>query len=77
MTKTAAQPEQRRTEMIPMLTMVEVPVLSETEKADMIASLKEAEDDIRAGRGVRLKAGEIAGWLSERFKLAKAKRDDV
>ena len=38
----------RRTAMIPVTTMEEVPVLSEAERADMVASLKAAEAQITA-----------------------------
>lgn len=77
MSKIDPQPAKRRTEIIPVLTMVEVPVMSEAEKAEMIASLREAEEDIRAGRSISLKTGEVGSWLSERFAMAKAKKDGV
>jgi hypothetical protein len=35
---------------VPVITMEEVPVLSEQERADLIASLKRAEADVAAGR---------------------------
>ena len=42
----------RRTAMAPVTTMEEVPILSEEERSDMIASLKEAEARIAAGQYV-------------------------
>jgi hypothetical protein len=41
------------TTFISVLTMEEVPLLSENERADMLKSLAEAEADVAAGRGVR------------------------
>lgn len=38
------------TEVIPVTTMVEVPVLSEAERAELVASLREAEAEIRDSR---------------------------
>ena len=38
-----------RTVMIPVTTMEEMPVLSEAERAELIASLQEAEAEIAAG----------------------------
>jgi hypothetical protein len=38
------------TEVIPVTTMVEVPVLSDAERAELVASLQEAEAEIREGR---------------------------
>jgi len=40
----------RKTMIVPVVTMEEVPVLSERERADLIASLKQAEADVAAGR---------------------------
>ncbi len=39
----------RRTAMMPVTTMEEVPILDEEERAEMLASLKEAEARIAAG----------------------------
>ena len=36
--------------MVPVMTMEEMPVLSETERAEMLASLKEAEARVAAGQ---------------------------
>lgn len=39
-----------RTTMMPVTTMEEVPILSESERAEMLASLKAAEARIAAGQ---------------------------
>ena len=49
---TNANPKTRRTTMMPVTTMEEVPVVSEAERAKMIASLKAAETRVAAGRYV-------------------------
>ena len=48
--KRAALNAKRETMAVPVITMEEVPVLSEQERADLIASLKRAEADGAAGR---------------------------
>jgi hypothetical protein len=40
----------RETMAVPVVTMEEVPVLNEQERADLVASLKQAEADVAAGR---------------------------
>jgi len=50
--KAAAKDKRRRTTSVPVTTMEEIPVLSETERADLVASLKEAEARIKAGKGI-------------------------
>ncbi|UPK03483.1 hypothetical protein [Bradyrhizobium sp. 170] len=42
----------RRTTMVPVTTMEEIPVLSERERGEMTTSLKEAEARINAGKAV-------------------------
>jgi hypothetical protein len=51
-TKTATSDKRRRTTMVPVTTMEEVPVLSEQERAQLRTSLEEAEGRIKAGQGV-------------------------
>jgi hypothetical protein len=50
--KTAVDKKTRRTAMVPVTTMEEVLLLSEEERADMVASLKAAEARIAAGQYV-------------------------
>jgi hypothetical protein len=42
----------RRTTMVPVTTMEEIPVLSDRERAELTTSLKEAEARINAGKAV-------------------------
>jgi hypothetical protein len=51
-TKTATSDKRRRTTMVPVTTMEEVPVLSEQERAHLRTWLEEAEGRIKAGQGV-------------------------
>ena len=39
----------RRTTMMPVTTMEEIPVLTDEERAELLASLKQAEAQIKAG----------------------------
>jgi hypothetical protein len=42
----------RRTTMVPVTTMEEIPVLSERERAELTAALKAAETRVKAGEAV-------------------------
>ena len=42
----------RRTTVVPVTTMEEIPVLSEKERASLVASLRKAEGRMKAGKGV-------------------------
>jgi len=48
--KKVAPDAKRDTLAVPVITMEEVPILSERERADLISSLKQAEADVAAGR---------------------------
>jgi hypothetical protein len=48
----AADKKARRTARVPVTTMEEVPILSEEERAEMLASLKAAEARLAAGQCV-------------------------
>jgi hypothetical protein len=50
----------RRTTMVPVTTMEEIPVLSEEERAELLRSLKEAE--------ARIAAGEASDYDAATFK---------
>jgi hypothetical protein len=52
MTRKAATNDKRRTTMVPVTTMEELPVLSDKERAELRASLEEAEGRIKAGQAV-------------------------
>ena len=58
---TTAERKMPRTTMMPVTTMEEVPILSDAERAQMLASLKEAEAQIAAGE--RKLTG--TNWLPE------------
>ena len=46
--KSATGPK-RRTTMVPVTTMEEIPVLDEHERAELLAQLKESQEQIKAG----------------------------
>lgn len=48
--KAAPLDPHRETVVVPVVTMVEVPVLSERERGEFVASLQQAEADVAAGR---------------------------
>ncbi len=52
MTSKAATDDRRRTTMVPVTTMEELPVLSDKERAELRASLAEAENRIKTGEGI-------------------------
>jgi hypothetical protein len=58
--KTATTDKRRRTTMVPVTTMEEIPVLSEQERAELLTSLKEAE--------ARAAAGEATDYDPATFK---------
>jgi hypothetical protein len=59
-TRTADGRKRRGTTTVPVTTMEEVPVLSEEERAELLKSLKEAEE--------RIEAGEAIDYDSDQFK---------
>lgn len=50
--KAAAKDKGRRTTMVPVTTMEEIPVLSDRERAELLRSLKAAEARVKAGKAV-------------------------
>jgi hypothetical protein len=44
--------KRRRTTMVPVTTMEEIPVLSSKEREQLLRSLKQAQARIKAGKGV-------------------------
>ena len=60
-----------KTQNIPVTTMVEVPVFDAAARAEMLASLREAEADIAAGRARTFSADAFADWLAERGRAAR------
>jgi hypothetical protein len=59
-TKTAAKRQRRRTTMVPVTTMEEIPVPDEGERAELLAALKESE--------ARIKAGDYTEYDPKKFK---------
>jgi len=55
-----AKDKRRRTTMVPVTTMEEIPVLSDGERADLLNSLREAE--------ARITAGEATDYDRKTFK---------
>jgi hypothetical protein len=47
--KTATKDKRRRTTSVPVTTMEDIPILTDAERADLLASLKEAEAQIKDG----------------------------
>jgi hypothetical protein len=50
--KTAAKDKRRRTTMVPITTMEEIPVLTEKERANLLASLKQAQGRVKTGKAI-------------------------
>ena len=50
--KTETHDKRRRTTTVPVTTMEEIPVLSDKERAELTASLKEAQARVRAGKAI-------------------------
>ena len=50
--KSATRDKRRRTTMVPVTTMEEIPVLDDGERAELLASLKQAEAEIKAGKAI-------------------------
>jgi hypothetical protein len=44
--------KQRRTTMVPVTTMEEIPILSDQEREDLLDSLRQAEARVKAGQAV-------------------------
>jgi hypothetical protein len=58
--KTDTKDIRQRTTSVPVTTMEEIPVLTDRERADLLASLKQAE--------ARVQAGEAIDYDSRTFK---------
>ena len=59
----AAHTKSHRTAMVPVTTMEELPILSDDERAEMVASLKAAEARIAAGEYVEHDSTTFVGRL--------------
>jgi hypothetical protein len=69
--KAATDDKRHRTTMMPVTTMEELPVLSDNERADLRASLEEAEGRIETGQGVDYDAKTFKRWLLDIYRGVK------
>jgi hypothetical protein len=74
MSKTGAKSTERKMEYVEITQAEEMPVLSAKEKAELIQSLKDAQERIARGEGIDLGPGGIGRWLRERPERARAER---
>jgi len=51
-TKAASKEKRRRTTVVPVTTMEEIPILSDDEREELLASLKQAEQRVKGGKGI-------------------------
>ena len=68
---TTADHKTRRTTMMAVTTMEEVPVLSEAERAEILASLKKAEAEIAAGQSVQYDSATFRARFIANYHAAK------
>jgi len=61
----------RRTTTVPVTTLEEIPVLSETERANLQQSLKDAEARIKAGEGVEYDPETFKTRLADIYRASK------
>jgi hypothetical protein len=74
MSKPASKPTERRMEYVEITQAEEMPVLSAEEKAELIASIKEAEAQIERGECSHFASGEELGdWIKKQFDEAIAR----
>jgi hypothetical protein len=69
--KYATKGARRRTTMVPVTTMEEIPVLSEKERADLTTALKDAEARIKAGEAISYDPNTFKDRLIGIFRGAK------
>jgi hypothetical protein len=72
--KTSAKPNSPKTIMVPVTTMEEMPVISDAERDELIASLKEAEAEIAAGNFTIYNPDTFVDEMMAVYRAAKAKR---
>jgi hypothetical protein len=60
----SSQPARRETVIVPVLSLEEMPRLSDKERECLIAELKEAEESMKAGEYVTYSPE----WLRQRFR---------
>ena len=57
--------------MVPVTTMEQIPVLDESERAELLAALKEAEAQIEAGEFVEYDPETFKARLLDHYRRAK------
>jgi hypothetical protein len=76
MDKSAATKQLRETTFVPVVSMEEVPVLSEGERAELVASLKEGQAAIAAGAFTELAGHGVGPWLARIAGEERRKKAD-
>jgi len=69
--KTATRQRRRRTTMVPVTTMEEIPVLAANERAELLASLNVAEAEIKAGKAIDYHPKKFKARLAGIYRRAK------
>jgi len=57
--------------MVPVTTMEEIPVLSERERAELLASLKKAEAQIKAGNYIEYDPSKLKDRMLRIYRAKK------
>jgi hypothetical protein len=60
--------------MVPVTTMEEIPILSDEERAALLASLQEAEARLKAGEGIEYNSKKFKQRLLTVYRRAKRDR---
>jgi hypothetical protein len=68
---TDTKAKRRRTTMVPVTTMEEIPVLTDEERAELLASLQEAEAQIKAGNYTEYDPKEFRDRFMRIYRGAK------
>jgi hypothetical protein len=69
--KPATKDKRRRTTMVPVTTMEELPVLSGKEQAELRRALEEAERRVKAGEGVDYDSETFKKRLTDVYRGVK------
>jgi len=69
--KSATKHRRRRSTSVPVTTMEEIPVLSNKERADLLASLKQAEARVKAGKAIDYNSKTFKKRLLDIYRTAK------
>ena len=69
--KSVTKPKRRRTTMVPVTTMEEIPVLSGGEREELLAALKDAEAQTKAGKAIDYDPKKFKDRLVGVYRSAK------